>query len=404
MAVVSVNPIHPRRRAAYRDSKTTYTLLWLVKCDSAFDGPAAAIWADGIPRPGDVFVDYASQICPLTSIEVDPRQNADRVFEVLVNFDTPTPGQADQNPLDAPWGWSWSYAESTEDYFIDRSDPNGDSGTTNKNVVNSAGEAFERWLQRERGELQITMTRNEATHDAAADDQYCHTINSTAINLDGTTFAIGTLKLSPIGAVKSTKVMQDKSVVTYYAKTFQFKARHQGWLDTPLDVGFNELVGDKTINTQTLRPIVDANGLPFKKPWPLDGTGKKKENATDTPATLSFAPYFAKDWTALNLSRSNMAGVNFSLDSAKRIVAAVKKIEQNATDLRGDNNPGRNIGTSFWAMVTGAADLGGKFHDWVAVQPSASHCDRHRFQHSRDERLADSGAFRCRVGQRSGSE
>jgi hypothetical protein len=69
-----------------------------------------------------------------------------------------------------------------------------------------------------------------------------------------------------------------------------------------LDVGFNSLVGDKTLNTQTLRPIVDAAGLPIKKPWPLDGSGNKKLNATDTPAVLSFAPYFSMDWTPLNFS------------------------------------------------------------------------------------------------------
>jgi hypothetical protein len=67
-----------------------------------------------------------------------------------------------------------------------------------------------------------------------------------------------------------------------------------------------------------------------------------------------------------------MAGANFTLESAKRIAAAVKRMEATPRDLTGDRNPGRAIGTSFWAMITGAGDIGGKFHDWVAVQPSKS--------------------------------
>ncbi|MDF2434808.1 MAG: hypothetical protein JWP44_4439 [Mucilaginibacter sp.] len=67
-----------------------------------------------------------------------------------------------------------------------------------------------------------------------------------------------------------------------------------------------------------------------------------------------------------------MAGVNFSLDSAKRIVAAVKKIEGVPTDLSGNRLAPRAPGTSFWAMITGAADISGRLFSWVAVQPSAA--------------------------------
>lgn len=303
MAIVSVEPIHPRRRSQYRDSLVTHYLLWLVTCDNAADGTAAAIYAAGIPRPGDVYVDGGGEICEVTGIDVDPRQNSDRHFEVNVEFSSPTPDQTDDNPLNQPWGYSYSYSETTEPYFIDRSDPAGDSGKNNQVVVNSAGEAFEQFQQRERGELTITITRNVASHNAAALDAYSHTINPADVVIDGITYAAGTLKLSPIGAVKSRKVLKTLQVVVYYAETITLKARHQGWHDHPLDVGFNELVGDKTLNTQMLRPIVNANGLPLGKPWPLNGKGAKMPNATDTPATLDFEPYFAHtDWTPLGLT------------------------------------------------------------------------------------------------------
>jgi hypothetical protein len=301
MAVVSVQPIHERRRSSYRDFKTVHYLLWLVTCDQPTDGPATAIVANGVPQYGTAFVNVDGSVAYLTGIDVDVRGNSDRHFEVMVEF-TYDPTAPDDNPLNQPWGFSWSYQETTEPYFIDQSTngPPVNGVNTGAPVVNSAGEAFEQFMQREKGLLTITMTRNEASHDAAADDAYSNTVNLNDVTLDGATLLAGKVKLSPIAAVKSYKKLRSGTTLTYYAKTYVFKARHEGWLDAPLDVGFNELTGNKTLNTQSLRPIVDSNGMPIKKPWPLDGTGKKKPNATDSPNALSFQPYTKMDWTALN--------------------------------------------------------------------------------------------------------
>src|SRR3954471_1763461 len=114
--------------------------------------------------------------------------------------------------------------------------------------------------QRDKGWLNITMSRTEPPHNPAAADQYSNTVNNAPVNLDGTTYATGTLKLSPITATKNTKTLRNGTTVTWYAKTYQFKARHEGWHDKPLDIGFNELVGKVTTNSQNLRRIVDSSG------------------------------------------------------------------------------------------------------------------------------------------------
>jgi hypothetical protein len=302
MSVTDVQPIHPRRRSSWRNGTLIHTLLWLVTCDSQFDGPAVAIFADGIPQNGDVLVDGDSNVCPLTGIDVDPRNSADRIFEVLCEFTAAADNNTDTNPLDQPWDYAYSYNESTEPYFIDRSDPDGDSGTNNKPCVTSAGEAFQQFMTRERGELTITLTRNVASHNAAALDVYSHTINMATITIDGNGFATGVLKISPISAKKNVQKNKDGTSTTYYTQTLTFKARHQGWHDRPLDVGFNQLVGKKSNNTLSLQPIVDANGLQVTKPWPLNGSGAAMLNITDLPFTLDFEPYFAhQDWSALNI-------------------------------------------------------------------------------------------------------
>jgi hypothetical protein len=303
MSVVSVKPLHERQRSQYRDSKFAYSLVWLVVCSEITDGSATALHADGIPVAGDVFIDVAGNVAALTSIDVDLHGNGDRQFEVLCEFDTTVGGDNDDNPLDQPWGYNYTYQESTENYFIDRSDPNGDTGTANKPVVNSAGDAFQQFMTRENGMLVITLTRNVSSYSPANLDQYKHTVNMAPVTIDGTSYATGTLKLSPITATKNTVTLKNLTTVTYYAETLTFKARHEGWNQTVLDVGFHTLVGTKSNNTQSIQPIVDANGTPVTTPWPLDGTGHAKPNSTDTPANLTFSPYFAfLDWTPLSIS------------------------------------------------------------------------------------------------------
>lgn len=300
MAVVAVAPIFERRRSTYRNNVMSHFLMWLVTCDNGNDGTAAAIEADGIPTAGDVFIDSKGYVAYLTALDVEPRANSDRHFEVQAEFDTPSPTAADDNPLAQAPTFSWAYENQTSSYFTDNS-TNGPNGG-GVQVVNSAGEAFEQTPTRDTGVLVITMTRNEATHDAAADDVYSNTVNSGPVTLDGTVYAAGTLKMSPITATKNIKTMRSGLPITYYTRTFTFKAKHEGWHDQPLDVGFNYSVGDATKNTQNLRRICDGQGMPVTKPWPLDGKGNARQNASDPPAVLDFQPYTSSDWSSFKFS------------------------------------------------------------------------------------------------------
>src|SRR5207244_1309749 len=111
-------------------------------------------------------------------------------------------------PLSRPAEISWDYSDSTEDYFKDRTAP------TALAVVNSAGEPFETNPQRERGDLFMVITRNEASHDAAADDTYSNTSNSDPVLIDGTLYGIGMLLCKPIKTAKVTETFQG-SDITY---------------------------------------------------------------------------------------------------------------------------------------------------------------------------------------------
>src|SRR5439155_69663 len=120
-------------------------------------------------------------------------------------------------------------SEGTEPYFLDKSVPP-------KPCTTSAGDPFEQFMERERGELSITYTVNVADWDANDAETYSHTVNAETIFIDGTGYAPGTLKLSPLQAQKVAEVWQGSEVV-YYRRTANIKARRDGWRDKPLDVG-----------------------------------------------------------------------------------------------------------------------------------------------------------------------
>ncbi|MEM6560046.1 MAG: hypothetical protein AAF656_00465 [Planctomycetota bacterium] len=296
MSVTAVHERHEGRRSSIRDGKTTHTRVYIVHTDSIADGTAVAIKAAGIPRyghghPGDADL-------KVTSIDADPIKGSGTHFEVKVEYgDDDTTFVFPTSPLDRPPEVSWSGSEAAAPYFLDRSNPP-------KPVTNSAGDPFEQFLERETGELVITITLNEAAFDAAVADTYSHTINAGPVRIDTTTFAAETLKLSPIQATKVKERVEEEGAVqdfTYYRITYQLKARAEGWIDRPLDVGLNERIGNLADGFK-LKPIVDAANLPVKKPYPLDGEGRRRISPTDEPAELEFRPYKLRSWDALKFT------------------------------------------------------------------------------------------------------
>jgi hypothetical protein len=292
MAVVSVKEMHQKRRSSIKGGKVAHTRAFLVTTDAITDGTAVALVAPGVPAYGDPHpLDTG---CTVNSVEAEPMNDSSNHFEVTVEYAAGDGSFAVvDNPLNRPPEVSWNANESTCAYFLDHSDPP-------KPVVNSAGEPFDQFLERETGELGITITMNEASFDAAAADEFSHTVNAGPVLIDKTTFAEGTLKLSPITATKVTELVETNGVAekfTYYRKTYNLKARKDGWKEKPYDVGLNEQVGDPKAGFK-LRPIVDATNAPVKKPWPLDGKGKKQNgDPNNTPVTLEFQPYKSVGWT-----------------------------------------------------------------------------------------------------------
>lgn len=65
---------------------------------------------------------------------------------------------------------------------------------------------------------------------------------------------------------------------------------------TAKNVGTNELIFDPVdiLKPPKLRPICDGASLPVKKPWALNGAGRKQPKPPDPP---EFVPYKKAVWS-----------------------------------------------------------------------------------------------------------
>lgn len=315
MAVTSIKEFHNRRRSGIDENgKPTHTRAFLVTTDDRQDGTAVALTAElpaspgpaaRVPRHRDPHPKGdGSSVQTLTA---EPHENSDVHFVVTAEYGVPTneTTSTTADPLAAAAEISYGAGESTESYMYDRSPQPSDWNLLidgpwkGKPVTNTAGDRFEDSQERESSELVITIATNEPTYNANDMERYSHTLNESAVTIDGTTYAAGTLKLSPITA---TRVRENGQ--TYYKVTKTLKARRDGWDYEPFDQGTNQL-DYKTPEPPPRRdkcgrvPILDAARLKVATAWPLNGKGKAKKNPTDMPAVLKFRPYEHKGWSSL---------------------------------------------------------------------------------------------------------
>lgn len=313
MAVTKVKESFERRRSSRRFTGTDslgnrtftseHTRSYKVWTDDPADGTAVVLDSLELPQPGEPHP--ADPFAVMTDISVQPLDGDDRHFEVEVEYssdddtggtttDTSTP------PLEREREVSWGGSASTEPYFIDHSSPP-------KRVTNSAGEPFEQFFERESSELTITIVANRSTGAPGTDDLYSNTTNANSVLIEGTLFLEDTLKLSPIQSRKTIETVNGV-VYTYYRKTYTLKARRQGWKDKPIDAGLNELItsvetiDDVPTEVGELAAIVDNRGLPIRRPWPLNGEGRRLASPHAEPVTLEFTPYEPANWAPLGLS------------------------------------------------------------------------------------------------------
>ena len=247
--------------------------------ESAFDA-WACLGAGGLPSVGNVHPDTSKMAVVARSPKcLTPLRN---LWEVVVEYE-PWSG----NPLTEPDRISWDFGNETESYAYDHSDPSVP-------VTNSAGEPFAELPTRLSGTIRVDVRRNVSSFSPVVAAGYSCRVNSASFTLDNVTIAPRVALM--LGIRKSEQ--REEAGTLYHELTFSLAIRPETWDEVLADRGFHESDG-----SGGLKEII--KGTPPTRPetpWPLDGNGAAKANATDAPATGSFLPYPQVSFGSLNFN------------------------------------------------------------------------------------------------------
>jgi hypothetical protein len=198
-------------------------------------------------------------------------------WEASMTWDIVQWAGTDPNPFMRPSSLTITWDEQTEAYF---KDSNGDK------VINSAGQRPEEFPVRVKGQMILQITKNLSIFAGAAIDALKFTTNSDVVTIEGSDYPVDSLLFKPATLQKTVEQVGGIKYV-YYAATFRLATDHLYHKDKFEDRGYVDKNQIRKTNT-------DGTSLPA--PWPLDGSGNFKANATDDPALITRVPYPSVSW------------------------------------------------------------------------------------------------------------
>lgn len=236
---------------------------------------------------GDAISGDATALC--SQIEIEANGNSKLSWIIKATYLTPSlSGSTPVLPTSRPPVVRWDTENEERPLLYDYSTPNPLA------IVNSAGERFDQVLVQPSAVLTLEYTRNELSPNFATIMDYENVVNSASFTIDGKTFSAGRALLTIKPGLKTTESGQ-----TYYPVVYYFKFCAETWIvrhGKLLDYGYNEWNGTDLV------PILDKDGMPVSRPWPLDGSGAAKANATDFPAYLQYKVYPAADFSVFSFT------------------------------------------------------------------------------------------------------
>lgn len=151
-------------------------------------------------------------------------------------------------------------------------------GTTNKPLVNSAGDYFE-GLTVDEAQQKITIQSNRQNFPSALAAAVTNCINDATY----AGFATDCVKVQGISGEQVTEVINDETV-KYWKITSELLCRQTGWNLLLPDIGFNFIENDERKRTFVVGP--DGEQIASSNPIALDGNGQMK-NPGELPNILT---------------------------------------------------------------------------------------------------------------------
>lgn len=268
------------------------TRIYRVVFNAIPSGASAARDASGVPAYG-ASITTSGVVCYVRDKQATAVDGTALVYLVAVTYESLSSGsRGDEisDPIARPFTVDIEPEEQAEEYTWDA------DGLL---VGSSAGELFKKGLTRDSSSTLIIITRNEPSTGTGAYNPmvkaaYSNTLNNANVVICGTTYNARKCRMKP---VKATYIIEGS--YKYWRVTYTIVVPTSdiatAWDQKVADVGTYAVSGGITL------PIRKADGSEYPTPYPLDGAGNAKTLYTDDPATLTFHPYTAVDWTPLAL-------------------------------------------------------------------------------------------------------
>lgn len=285
MAVVSCKQIGAGRNSGItKDRHRSYTVVYRVIVNSAYDGPATVISDPGIPLLYSPYVGYEHTSDPLAlCTDIKPEQDGDewQRWRVTCSFTTNW-GQNQPNKKDDPEEEPPIFWIETE--FVSKKVTKEWDGT---DIKNSAGQLIE---DIERFDVVETWVweKNFNSINRSTWKAYQNTVNSDTVG-----------EIEPKQGLLHIIVPKPsyRDGNPYWRVQFRVKVNKDKWSVKPRDQGTRV----KNSNGKLERPV-DERGQPFDGTVPLKSDGKQQLDATAEPRYLDEKDlYEPKNFSALGV-------------------------------------------------------------------------------------------------------
>jgi hypothetical protein len=273
-----------------KDGRAKAKVVLYAEADDAFVESDAALAADdgtqAVPARRESY-SAGRPRCRVIEREVTRVNKAcPNQFVITVSYEDPTDGSDTATLLSLPADIKQSYEQLLEPYTLDA------EGTP---CTNTAGQPFDQFPERP-SKVKVYQIKKYVTATGKSNiEAAANTNNASAKSIDGTSHPTDTLVLCD---PTFDEVEDEDGVGTgVYEANYTIKHNPNKWIDEPLNVGYQELVGGD------VEDILGGDNKPVQRPWPLETDGSAK--ATNTPSdfdTLTLYPFPQHAWTGVPLS------------------------------------------------------------------------------------------------------
>jgi len=308
MTIQYIRPLSGRKSDFGKPLEHKATKEWLCCSTSRYETDYSITqygWSNNIlPIPYVTSIFGVNSLIPLLCRQISIAQDKKSPLHYIVSaeYSSEPVGQqeknqqASPNPLDRPSTYKWKTSKYNKAIHKD---------VDGQAIMNSAGEYFDPPPEKELFRWTATVTTNvPAIPTFILEFGEGGPINSGPFTIQGVPVDSQVARVSDMDISELQSATLDDGeggtrIVEYFVFAYTLEFRRETWALKLLDQGMRQL----DPNDDTKRIAIKDDAVPpkeVKRPWPLDGNGKRLDNPSpDNAVELSFDVIEAADFSVL---------------------------------------------------------------------------------------------------------